>query len=282
MLHCTMTPSTLLLLLLAGCVDNLSHEAPLPDYPGAQATLACVPDLDGRITSQELQAAYGVPASYRMTPAGSAHAVDVVGHVDDAGQRVWDLSAHQPDDQLAHLRATPLTSQWYAPQFAGGQFTVPFDGAGRVDAVYRQDAEALWLMGLASHEAAPAEGKTLLPYAQPIAVLRFPLQVGAHWVSVGKTATGAGVLHGIPFASVDTYDVTVDAAGRLELPDLTLTQALRVRTAVAVAPVAGLPTSRKQVSFVFECLGEVARVVSQDGELTQDFTVASEVRRLAL
>ncbi len=280
MLHRNMT--TLALLLLAGCVDNLSHDAALPEYKGVQAALACVPDLDGRITTQELQPAFGIPASYRISPAGTARSVDLAGQVDAAGQRLWDFSAHQPDDQVTHLTATPLKNQWYAGQFPGGQFTVPFDATGRLDAVYRQDAEALWLMGIASQDPAPAEGKTLLPYAQPIAALRFPLQVGAHWTSVGKTLAGAGVLHGIPFASQDTYDVTIDAAGRLELPDLALTQALRVRTSVAIIPVAGVATSRKQVSFVFECLGEVARVVSQDNEKLQDFTIASEVRRLAL
>jgi hypothetical protein len=280
MLHRNMT--TLAFLLLGGCVDNLSHDAPLPEYTGVEAALTCVPDLDGRITAQELQPAFGIPASYRISPAGTTRAVDLGGHVDDAGQRIWDFSAHQPDDQLTHLTATPLKNQWYAGQFAGGQFTVPFDASGRIDAVYRQDAEALWLLGIASHDPAPPEGKTLLPYEQPVAALRFPLQVGAHWTSLGKTRAGAGVLHGIPFASQDAYDVTVDAAGRLELPDLALTQALRVRTSVSVAPVAGIPTQRKQVSFVFECLGEVARVVSQDGEKITDFTVASEVRRLAL
>ena len=34
-----------------------------------------------------------------------------------------------------------------------------------------------------------------------------------------------------------------------------------------------------QISFLFECFGEVARATSQPNETNQDFTTAAEVRR---
>lgn len=264
------------------CVDNLTHPEPLLAYTAATTGPSCVPNLDGVIDASELQPAFGVPAGYRISPAGATRVIDSTGQIDAAGHRVWDWSQSVAGDQLAHIAAEKLGNQWYAAEFAQGQFVVPFDPAGNTDAIYRQDDKGLYLLGLASHNPAPPEGKTLLPYAQPVLTLQLPLQVGAKWVAVGKTAAGKGVLHGLPFASVDTYSVSVDASGRLELPDITLTQALRVRTLVQVVPVAGITTTRRQVSYLFECLGEVARASSQNNEISDDFTAASEVRRLAL
>jgi len=264
------------------CVDNATHPAPLAAYVAASANPMCLPNLDGAIDGSELQPAFDMPAGYRISPAGAMRVIDSKGQIDAAGHRVWDWSQPEVGDQLTHVSAQKLGNQWYAAEFAQGQFVVPFDAAATTDAIYRQDAKGLYLLGLASQNPAPPEGKTLLPYAQPVLTLQLPLQVGAKWTATGKTAAGKGVLHGLPFASVDTYFVSVDAAGRLELPDITLTQALRVHTLVQVVPVAGITTTRRQVSYLFECLGEVARATSQNNEPNEDFTTASEVRRLAL
>jgi hypothetical protein len=91
-----------------------------------------------------------------------------------------------------------------------------------------------------------------------------------------------GTLNGSPWTQQDTYEVTDDATGELVLKDLTFTQAHRVRTKVTIAPSAGATIVRQQVSFVFECFGEVARITSQDNEMNADFTTAAEVRRFGL
>ena len=78
----------------------------------------------------------------------------------------------------------------------------------------------------------------------------------------------------------DTYEVVVDATGQLELPQLTFEQAHRVRTRVTVAPSVGAPQVQHQVSYFFECFGEVARATSELDETDPFFAVASEVRRL--
>ena len=44
----------------------------------------------------------------------------------------------------------------------------------------------------------------------------------------------------------------------------------------------GASTSRRQVSFLFECFGEVARATSLPDETVVDFTTAAELRRLSL
>jgi hypothetical protein len=87
------------------------------------------------------------------------------------------------------------------------------------------------------------------------------------------------MIRGLPYAGKDTYEITVDAAGSLDLPDITFSQALRVRTKVTVEPAAGMAVVTRQASYVFECFGEVARVTSNNGEMNADFTTAAEVRR---
>jgi hypothetical protein len=87
-------------------------------------------------------------------------------------------------------------------------------------------------------------------------------------------------VRGLPYAGRDTYQIRIDGSGALELPDVAFTQALRVRTTLSIEPAVGVPVIRRQVGFVFECFGEVARAVSQDNEMADDFTTTTELRRL--
>jgi hypothetical protein len=221
-----------------------------------------------------------VPVAYLISPAGAERTVDVAGSVDPSGRYLWDWAADFADDQVLRVAAAPLGAQWYADSFPAGQFVTPLDAAATVDSVYRQDDEALWLLGLASVEADPPEGRTLFVYSAPVAVFRFPLEPGASWVSVGEVRDG--LYRGLPYAGRDVYEVSVDGSGRLQLPDVEFTQAMRVRTRVTVEPAVGAPTSRRQVSFVYECFGEVGRATSRPDEPEEDFTTAAEWRRFGL
>jgi len=124
----------------------------------------------------------------------------------------------------------------------------------------------------------PAEGKTLLVYGAPVAILRFPIAPGASFVSTGTIANGT--LRGLPYAGKDTYEVSVDALGLVVLPSLAFTQAHRVRTRVTVAPAVGTATTRRQVGYFFECFAEVVRVTSKADEPEENFITAAEVRRI--
>jgi hypothetical protein len=270
-----------LLAAVLSCGENLTPAADRQLYDGGgEEPLECVPNLDGRIDADELQAAIGVPANYLVSPKGEERTVDLVGTVDGAGKRVWDWSANAPTDQLAVLTASALAGKWYAASFPGGQFVAALDAAGALEAVYVHDEQALWLLGYASAAEAPAEGRTLVVYQQPVALYRFPLQVGAQWVSVGTVQNAT--VYGLPYAGRDTYEMSVDAAGTLHLPDVTFSQALRTRAHITSEPAVGASVSRRQVSFLFECFGEVARAASRDNESAVDFTAAVEVRRLGL
>jgi hypothetical protein len=267
--------------VVGGCGDNQTHPPDLDPYQsGELAPLECLPNLDGQIDSGELGVAFDVPVSYRVSPAGEERPVDLVGALDPQGHQVWDWGADYQSDQLAKLSAMEVPGQWYAGSFPGASFASFFDAGGRVHAVYSIDDQGLRLLGLASAQEHPAEGKTLLPYQSPVELYRFPLTPGQNWVSVGEVQNGT--FRDLPYAGRDTYEIEVDGAGQLVLPEITFTQALRIRTRTVVQPAVGQSTSQRQVSFLFECFGEVARATSRTDETVEDFTTALEVRRLGL
>ena len=236
----------------------------------------CVPNRDGTIDADELPVVFGIEADEYVSPSGTTHTVDLAG---GGTPLAWDLSAEYANDQRLDAAPVPLGAQWYAPSFPGGQFVS--DAGGGNDGVYAEDATALWLYGLASHDAAPAGGKTLLVYDTPIAVLRFPLHDGMSWTETGHV-TG-GTIDGLPYIGTDTYQIDVSGRGTVEVPYVDFDPALRVRTHVTVAPAAGgTTTSRRQTQFLFECFGEVARAESVPDEPDADFTTAAVLRRFAL
>ncbi|MDB5216858.1 MAG: hypothetical protein JWO86_4785 [Myxococcaceae bacterium] len=269
--------------LATSCSDN---QTPVPTHPaydgGAVVTaLPCVPNLDGKIESRELVPQVGIPASYLVNPAGKERTVDVVGQTNN-GKLAWNFGFDFADDQVAKIEAQNLDGKWYAASFAGAAnaVVVAADLAGRTEGVYTQDDTGFFLHGIASSLPSPPEGQTLLVYTTPVMLYRFPLQAGGAWSSVGEVKNG--MLRGLPFASRDTYDVKVDGSGELGLPDFVLTQVLRVRTNVSISPSAGALTTQRQVGFLFECLGEVTRATSKLNEPDENFTTASELRRLGL
>ncbi len=269
-----------LCLVLVACGENRTFPEKAAYQPQAVTPLSCVPNLDGKIEAAELQAAFDVPQTLVVSPAGVRRAVNLAGAVDGQGRRTWDFATDYADDQLARISASALAGKWFAASFPSGQYTAPVDLGGTLLGVYAADGANLLLLGLASAKEAPPEGKTLLVYNSPVAVHRYPLEVGKTWITAGVVQNG--VIRGLPYAGRDTYQVTVDAAGRLELTDLTFTQTLRIRTRVTVEPSVGASVSRRQVSWFFECFGEVARATSLDNEPLDDFTTTSELRRLGL
>lgn len=266
---------------VAGCEDNLTPAPTYDPYESGQLEpLSCVPNLDGSIEAKELREAFDIPVSYLVNPAGSTRPVDLAGQVNPAGQRLWDWSALSLDDQVATVSATALEGKWYASSFAQGQFVVPSDLSGSLDGIYSRDDEGFYLWGIASTQESPPEGQTLLIYDQPIALFRFPLVKDKRWVSVGQARNSK--VRGLPYAGKDTYEVKVEAVGELRLPDLSFEQALQVRTMVTLEPAVGQSIKRQQISYLFECFGEVARAVSADGEQESFFTEAVELRRLGI
>lgn len=261
-----------LALALAGCLPD---EAPPPDkspYEPAPAPLSCLPNLDGQLDAAELQPALGATMNLLVNAAGTSRAVDLSG----AGGS-WDFSADYADDRSAKLQAAPLAGQWFAASFPEATFVAPVDLSGSLMGVYRHTANALELHGIASASESP---KTLFVYQQPVALYRFPLKPGMSWTATGRVLGGTYL--GLPYAGTDTYEQSCDGVGALQLRDLSFQQVLRVRTRVTVTPAVGIPTTRRQVGFLTECYGEVARATSENNEPNEDFTRAAELRRVGL
>ncbi len=259
------------LLALAACGENAT---PVGEPPSPFAA-SCVPDLDGTLTAAELPIVLDQPLTFRV---GEDVAVDLAGRGSGA-DRQWDWSVDTAGDALRDQLAVALDDQWYAGSFPGGRFVLAVDAA--TDAVYAADDRGLYLLGLASHDEAPPAGKTLLPYAAPVAVLRLPVAAGDRWTETA-TITG-GTLRGLPYNGTDTYAISADARGELHLPYVRFTDALRVRTTVTSTPaVGGASVVVRQSQFFSECFGEIGRATSRPGEPADDFTTAATLRRLAL
>jgi hypothetical protein len=267
-------------IIAAACGENETPPPAKGNYVGAPpAALPCVPNLDGKIDFNELQPAIGVTANFLISPALKTRTVDQIGVVGPDGTRVWNFTADLPDDQLFQNRASPLSGKWYESRFPGleNPFVLPVDAGGNNEGVYTHDRTALTLHGLASKVEAT---NTILPYDRPVQLYRFPLAVGSNYLATADVKNGS--FQGLPYAGRDTYEVNVEAAGEVILSDLSVKQALKVQTKVTVAPAAGITTVTRQTNFLFECIGEVVRLVSVAGESDPNFTNAAEVRRLGL
>lgn len=265
----------LALAALAGCAEDITY----PPVAEQDAGLfSCLPNLDGQIDAAELKAAVGVPVTYLVSAAGAPQTVNLAGQVNGAGILVWDFSESIASDVPTTIQATTLDGKWYQASFPAGQWVAPIDAGDSIEGVYMADGSAMYLLGIASKDPSPKEGKTLVVYAAPVALYRFPIKSGASWTSIG-TVTG-GMLRGLAYAGTDTYAVADVAVGAVLLHDYTFTQVHRVRTTATVSPSAGQAAVTRQDSFLFECFGEVVRATSKVGETNDDFTTAAEVRRL--
>lgn len=265
-------------LLLVGCAP-----APALKHPELPATALpdCQPNLDGRITKDELPFVIGAVAHVRV-----GHDLDVSTRGDAAqgSKRSWDLSRPDPTDEPeASLSVAALEDQWFAAEFPDAELVGALAADGSLLGALTVDDDGVLLYGSASKDESPDEGKTLLAYDEPALLYPFPIEVGAHAETTSTALNGTA--YGIPVAFADTTTVDVTAHGEVILPDLVLEDAMRVTVRLERVPVAGVAVQQVTHVFVNECLGEVARMVSPvvplDEELPDEFPHAAEVWRLA-
>ena len=251
--------------LFAACGANATPQpSPTPTLP------SCVPDLDGTITEAELPIALGATLPFYVDMNRSVNLV--------AQNDLWDFSYELPDPTVVALGPVALDAQWYAASFPNGQFVV--DAGAGLDGIYHQDAQALWLDGTASHDPAPPAGKTLVPYAQPIAMLRFPITDGDAYTTTAPLANVT--IDGLPFVGTDTISVDITGTGELDLPYVDFSPVLRARTHLVRAATTGPSIATRTTAFLFECFGELAHADSKQDEPDPDFTTAATFRRYAL
>lgn len=234
----------------------------------------CSANADGTVTREEVVVGPGLRASFRVAKDA---VVDTAGVASPDGTRLWSLAGALPGDATVLVETQPLGALWFGGDYPGAGFASPLGSdplLGPLFGVFEATEGALLLRGVASLE--PGLAATKLAHAPAVAVLAFPLAVGASW---STTATVTGATKGLASLLTESYASTVDARGSLATPYGSF-PVLRVATTLT-RTVGALPTVTRSFAFVAECFGTVAVVTSRPNEPLAEFTFAAEARRLA-
>ncbi len=246
----------------------------------------CVANLDGIITKEEVPQVAGLVTSFKFAADAD---VNLAGTPAGDGQFKWDLTGPYPGDHDVTVETKAAAGSWYSGQFPDASYSVllgqkPAEARG----VLRVDATALSLLGVISNsDAKPASGETNLRYDKAVTTLQFPLQVGSSWSTLN--ASGSGMLAGYSVGPTglygtvnDSYESSVDKRGALTT-SYGIFPVLRVVTKLTRTSTNYLlNTNSITVAFVTECGGTIAKITSEKGATSGDFTRAVEVQRLAI
>jgi len=234
----------------------------------------CVPDGDGIVQANEHPTQPGLFGVVQRNPPGELVTVDQGGLQTDEGLR-WDLSGPELGAALASERLLEPGGFWFSPRFPGATYVAMLDASTHTLAAFRREESQVLLLGIASEEP----NRTVLVYETPVPSLRFPLAEGDGWT---VTTAAAGLVDGAEMELEMTYTIAVDGAGVVQVPAGAV-PALRVRVA-SLQQVEGAPwaMARQTTLFVAECLGAVARIVSEVNETEADFRSATDVTRLSI
>ncbi len=235
-----------------------------PDAAGA-----CT-NHDGLIERREVSLGPDLRAPYKV---GLGATISTAGQRQADGSRRWDLSAMLPGDQRIETVTIAPTGQWFAGRYPGATYATRLSETQDLLGVFQVGDQALLLLGVVSPVEGPAA--TEIHYAPPVVVLQFPLRGGAHWTT--STMVTGRILGATLFYN-EAYDSLVDASGILATPYGEF-PVLRVRT-VLQRTIGLQVTTIRTFTFEGECYGTVGLVASRDNEPLEEFTVASEVRRL--
>jgi len=239
---------------------------------GADGGGVCEYVDDGIITRDEMVIEVGLGATYRVNQTAPV-TVDLVG-TPSGGEPLWDFTGTTPSDQSVVDELLPVAGTWFAADFPTATYIAHLDPD--TYGVFRVTPQALSMIGIASVTA----NETLMTYDVPVDLLRFPIALNDHYVI---STTSTGTYSWTPFWTIEeTYDVTVDARGRVVVPAGSF-HALRIRTNLhQVIPFTVFTVDRTLYIWVTECFGIVARITSQDDEPQNIFTEAAEFRRMTL
>lgn len=231
----------------------------------------CSPKHNGVITRNEVPLAPGLHATFR---AAESVGVDTAGTVNPDGSHAWDLSVTYSGDHAEVVDTLALGTQWFGKDFPGASYAAVLSDTSNLLGIFTLSQTALTLVGVASPTSSSTQ--TELHYSPGVTVLAFPLQANATW---STTSTVTGTDAGLTVFYSETYQSSVDASGSLKTP-FAVFDVLRVNT-LLTRVVGGLVTTTRTFSFVTECFGSVASIVSNTDELTVEFTTAAEVSRLS-
>lgn len=265
-----------------------SAQTPDDSPAGAGAGAGCLPDGDGIVTRSEAPLGAGLTANFLVTTQ-----VEGFSTTPDCDQEAcsWDLVELDGETEEQLTETVAVEDQWFAddPAFADATYVTPMGEvnitAGLVEicnhtqlGVFQVTDDALLLLGMVSDTE--DGGETLLVYDPPLPFLQFPLALGDGW-QVETTASGPLCGSWVDYAIDQTYTVDVDEVGSLETPFGEFPSVLRVNALLERHMGLGvLPSVVRTQTFVAECFGGVAAIISEEGTDAPDFDDVSEVRRL--
>jgi hypothetical protein len=243
---------------------------PVPDGWSPDALAAsCTFNGNGVLERGEAPFIPNLGGLFATNPSGSTQTVNVVPQ-----GGAWDFSAPISNERKVFDQLIAPGSAWWAAEFSGATHAQKLDDSSAMVGVYRATPTALELLGVASEQSGASQ--TLLKYATPIEVLKFPLMTGSSWTSESDVS---GTAQGLFFAAHEKYVLSVDLRGNTKVP-AGVFDTLRLR--IGYTQTYGfLVTTRITYLHLAECYGAVARVRSRDNESMSDFTQASEYRRLS-
>jgi hypothetical protein len=189
------------------------------------------------------------------------------------GLRSWDLNRSLANDVDAVVALTSASNAWYAGTFPSASYVSQLSSESDLLGVFRLDDTGLYLLGVVS----PADGltRTELSYSPAVLLMPVPLGEGMSW---STDADVSGVASGVVSVYAERYAGSANASGSLLSP---FGEFNVLRTRMDLTRTVGLlVTSTRQYSFVAECAGIVASIVSQENEQALEFDSAAEIRRL--
>jgi len=259
--------------------DDMEAASP-PVFDSVETASWCTGNNDGSLTADEMPAVVGANVTYNVNPPGMMVPVDSAGLAQQDGH-VWDFREATTNVPVG-VTVLDTANYWFAPYFPEAAYASPVSlWTPGILGVFRSEPGRILMLGLASVLPQSEPAHTLLVYDEPLVVYQFPLVLGANWQ---QTVTFSNaVLQGVKNAGKETYKFVVDGRGTVLLPQFSLENTLRVRLELTQTFVVsqGEPDIRHvQLFFVHECLGEVARLVSEPDPTGIEFTQASEFRRL--
>ncbi len=234
-------------------------------------SLVCAPNHDGIVSRAEVPLRAGLRANFRIAQNTTVSTAGTTS----GGARTWDYSGSYTGDHDELVELLAPGGNWWAAEFPAATHAARVAAGSDNLGVFQITDDALLLLGVVS----PAAGltQTLLRYDPPVRVLAFPLASGNTFTT---TSAVSGQALGIIASYTEEYTSVVDAAGTLITP-FGATDALRVRTEMTRTSGFVTLTSQRQFTFVAECFGIAAIVVSGALETQVEFTTATEIRRLA-
>lgn len=233
------------------------------------ARSACGGTVDDVIARDELPMAPGRMGNFRIATDAT---FDTSGSA-QAGSRTWDLDRSLANDVDREIVLGSPSGAWYTASFPTASYVSELSAESDLLGVFLLNNEGLYLLGVVSPEGGLT--RTELAYDPAVLLLPVPLSEGATWSTDSEVS---GVASGVISLYSESYAGAANASGALVSP---YGEFRVIRTRMDLTRTVGLlVTTTRQYSFVAECAGIVASVVSQDNEEALEFDSAAEIRRL--